>query len=100
MLELALRVGTASTLPADEAGHDGAGTPCSYGIEARSTNVFEFKPSDFIATDGGAFTGCYGLITSDLRMYAITVIQNRVIGGHVASSDAKISAITLARLLR
>ncbi len=168
MLETILKVGAPSPLPTAEAGQDGAGTLCSFGIQAgnlggpykylpfakgginyvasqgqdvlsynftgcimavfteggvqkvchvstgdgqdclaewanikaRSTNVFEFKPHEYISTGGGAFMGCYGLITADLRMYAITVIQNRVAGGHVASSDAKIAAITMARPMR
>jgi hypothetical protein len=64
-------------------------------IKAGSSAVFEFKPSDFVETGGGAFLGCYGLITSDLQTWSITVVQNAVQNG-----SPKISAIKKARLLR
>lgn len=35
-----------------------------------------------------------------LKSTTMIVIQNRVAGGHVASSDAKIAAITMARPMR
>lgn len=38
-----------------------------------ATNVFQFRPSDHIETGGVAWFGTYGLITSDLHFYAITV---------------------------
>ena len=62
-------------------------------VKARSKNVFEFKPSDFIETGGGAFLGCYGLITADFKTYAITVTKNSAL-------EVKISAIKMAHLLR
>ena len=64
-------------------------------IKGASTSVFEFKPSDFVETGGAALLGVYGLITSDLQTYAITVVQNAVGGG-----GPKVAAITKARLLR
>ena len=63
-------------------------------VKARSVNIFEFKPSDFIETGGGAFGGCYGLITADLRIYAITVVRPK------AGSGMQIAAIEMAHLLR
>ena len=75
----------------------GAGQDCKAEWEKLKkgfTNVFEFRPSDFIETKGGAFAGCYGLITSDLRTYAITVVQAS------GSNQRTIAAITMAHLLR
>lgn len=61
-------------------------------IKKLSTNVFEFRPSDFIDTKGGAFVGCYGLITADLKTYSITIVSE--------NSKLKIASIKLAKLLR
>jgi hypothetical protein len=75
----------------------GSGQDCKAeweNIKKGFTNVFEFRPSDFIETKGGAFAGCYGLITSDLRTFAITVVQAS------GSKQRTIAAITMARLLR
>jgi hypothetical protein len=63
-------------------------------VKAGATNVFEFKPSDFIETGGGSFLGCYGLITGDLQTLSITVT------GDKAGGSPKIAAITKGRLLR
>lgn len=63
-------------------------------IKDRSTNVFEFKPSDYIDTKGQALVGCYGLITGDLRTYAVTVVRNK------EDNTLKIASINKARLLR
>jgi hypothetical protein len=75
----------------------GAGQDCKARwdeIKAQSANVFEFKPSDFIETNGGAFAGCYGLITSDLRTYAITTVRPPT------GANVKVASIVAARLLR
>ncbi|MCA1764263.1 MAG: hypothetical protein ABR574_13685 [Cryomorphaceae bacterium] len=61
-------------------------------IKSLSTNVFEFRPSDFIDTKGASLNGCYGLITADLRTYSITVVRR--------SSGLEIASIKMARLLR
>lgn len=62
-------------------------------VKAVSSNVFEFRPSDFIEANGQAFDGCYGLITNDLRTYSITVAR--------AKNGARtIASVTMARLLR
>ncbi|MEL6110039.1 MAG: hypothetical protein AAFU85_28845 [Planctomycetota bacterium] len=61
-------------------------------VKAQSKNVFEFRPSDFIDTGGGAFGGCYGIITSDLKTYAVTVTRD--------SAGVKIAKVTMAHLLR
>ena len=63
-------------------------------VKARSTNVFEFKPSDAIEANGGAFAGCYGLITSDLRTYSITVVRP------AQGTGLKVASIKPAHLLR
>ena len=64
-------------------------------IKGRSFNVFEFRPSDFIDAKGRAFAGCYGLITSDLQTYAITVVSPLIHGG-----PPEIASIAKAHLLR
>jgi hypothetical protein len=61
-------------------------------IKKLSTNVFEFRPSDFIDTKGASFNGCYGLITNDLRTYSITIVRD--------NAGLKISSIKKAHLLR
>jgi hypothetical protein len=73
----------------------GAGQDCKAEwerIKKLSTNVFEFRPSDFIDTKGGAFAGCYGLITADLRTYSITIVRK--------NAKLTIASIKMARLLR
>ena len=75
----------------------GAGQDCKAEWEKLKkgyTNVFEFRPSDFIETKGGAFFGCYGLITSDLRTYAITVVKDKT------SGKKSVAAVAMAHLLR
>lgn len=62
-------------------------------VKAASTNVFEFRPSDFIDANGQAFEGCYGLITNDLRTYSITVARSK-------TGARTIAAIKMAHLLR
>lgn len=61
----------------------GAGQDCLAEwarIKRLSTNVFEFRPSDYIETRGAALSGCYGVITGDLRGYSITVVtQNNTL---------------------
>lgn len=61
-------------------------------IKAKSVNVFEFRPSDFIDAKGGAFNGCYGLITRSLQVYSITIVRG--------NEGLKIASIVPARLLR
>jgi hypothetical protein len=54
----------------------GAGQDCKAAwrqIMSRSTNVFQFKPADHIQTGGVAWYGTYGLVTSDLQFWSITV---------------------------
>jgi hypothetical protein len=54
----------------------GAGQDCKDAwrqIMTGATNVFQFKPADHIETGGMAWFGTYGLITSELAFYAITV---------------------------
>ncbi len=54
----------------------GAGQDCKAAwrqVMAGATNVFQFKPSDHIQTGGMAWFGTYGLVTSDLQFWAITV---------------------------
>jgi len=46
-------------------------------IKGESTNVKEFKPSDYIKTKGLAFAGCYGIITSDDKCYSVTVVRQK-----------------------
>jgi hypothetical protein len=73
----------------------GAGQDCLaewQRIKRLSTNVFEFRPSDYIETKGGAFVGCYGLITGDLRGYSITIV--------LMNNALKIASIKQMRLLR
>ena len=56
----------------------GAGQDCKPAwreIKAQSTNVVEYRPSDYIETGGHALVGCYGLITSEGKAYAITVVS-------------------------
>lgn len=59
MLENVLKVGSPSPLPTDEAGQDGAGTLCSFGI--KSGNLGEpggdYNPSSF-ANFGGQIHLC------------------------------------------
>ena len=62
-------------------------------IKKGSINVFEFRPSDFIETKGGAFFGCYGVITSDLRTFAVTVVSGK-------TGQKTVSAVKMAHLLR
>lgn len=45
-------------------------------IRGASANVFEFRPSEYIETMGGSFSGCYGLITTDYQALAITVVRS------------------------
>jgi hypothetical protein len=69
-------------------------------IKAASTNVFEFKPSDFIG--GTQFERCYGLITSDLQTFTIlTASQSASIpsGQGNYRSDSKFVKVAKARLL-
>ncbi|WP_295389153.1 hypothetical protein [uncultured Thiodictyon sp.] len=80
----------------------GAGQDCKAQweqIKSQSTNVFEFKPSDFIDSGGSAMLGCYGLITADLQTYAITVVSGGVAVGGLSPSP-KIASVVRARLLR
>lgn len=75
----------------------GAGQDCLpqwAKIKEKSTNVFEFKPSDFIETKGKSFVGCYGLITPHLDVYSITIIteDNNI--------TFKVASIVKARLLQ
>ncbi len=71
-------------------------------IKARSTRVFEFKPSDFGADTGRVY--CFGLITSDLQTFTILVSGDRVRApsGEVAVLPAglKFVKIEKAHLLR
>jgi hypothetical protein len=57
----------------------GHGSDCKEAwakIQKTSTNVLNFKPSDYIRIKAGeAFVGCYGLITPDSECYAITVAK-------------------------
>jgi hypothetical protein len=75
----------------------GAGQDCSAAwdlVKAGSVNVFEFKPFDFIETNGAAIAGCYGLITADLRTYTITIVRP-------ASTQVNtVASVKTARLLR
>lgn len=74
--------------------------PAWNAIKARSTNVFEFIPSDFVG--GTAHSRCYGLITSDLQVYTILAHPKRVelAGGGFAASDLQFVKIERAHLLR
>jgi len=75
----------------------GAGQDCKARwdeIKGQSANVFEFRPSDFIETNGGALAGCYGLVTSDLRTYVITTVRPKL------GTGPKVASIVTARLLR
>lgn len=62
-------------------------------VKTVSTNVFAFRPSDFIETNGQALWGCYGLITADLQTYAITVVRAH-------DGTRSVAAIKKAHLLR
>ena len=65
----------------------GLGQDCKdewYRIKRNSFNVFAFKPSDYIETKGKALVGCYGLITTDYRLYSITVVHDN--GRRIVSS--------------
>lgn len=48
-------------------------------IKSESSNVVEFKPSDAIKVKkGDAFLFCYGIITTKLKLYSVTVcMRNR-----------------------
>ncbi|MEM9720178.1 MAG: hypothetical protein AAGA10_13050 [Bacteroidota bacterium] len=61
-------------------------------IKKASSQVFEFKPSDFISYKNTQFLGCYGLITRDLRTYAITV--------GMSGGQRIVAGVKKARLLR
>ena len=64
-------------------------------LKAGYRNVLEFRPSDFIETNGQPFVACYGLITNDLQTLSITIVS-----GYNEQADRKISAIKKAKLLR
>ena len=66
----------------------------------RFTNVFEFRPSDFI--EDTVHTKCYGLITADLKTYTVLVGSKRVAldGGGFAAADEGFVKVVQARLLR
>ena len=65
----------------------GAGQDCKgeWDRVKGTVNVFEFRPSDFIDTGGGAFACCYGLITSDLQTLAIAMVRSKTHAITVAS---------------
>ncbi|HEX8794156.1 MAG TPA: hypothetical protein VF765_24605 [Polyangiaceae bacterium] len=69
-------------------------------IKARSTNVFQFRPSDFI--DNTVHSKCYGLITADLQVY--TILTNPKTMAHPKGgslrSDEQFVKIVKAHLLR
>ncbi|MGY4890436.1 UNVERIFIED_CONTAM: hypothetical protein EX528_08640 [Xanthomonas axonopodis] len=70
----------------------GEGNDCKSAwdqIRSTSTNVLEFRPSDYIDTKGRSLAGCYGLITNDDRSLAITVVSGK------DPSSRFISAITV-----
>jgi hypothetical protein len=62
-------------------------------IKGESTQVFEFRPSDFVETNGQALSGCYGLITADFKTYAITVTTSK-------TGQRQIANVKMAHLLR
>lgn len=74
--------------------------PAWDALKKNYTNVFEFRPSDFIGST--PHSKCYGLITADLQMYTILVQPKRVsIGGNAsAAADEQFVQITKARPLR
>jgi hypothetical protein len=68
-------------------------------IKGLSVNVFEFKPAEFVDITAlnkeWGYGGCYGLITSDLRTYTITI------GRRNDGTDGRsVRKVTTARLLR
>ena len=71
-------------------------------IKARSKNVFEFRPSDFI--EDTPHSKCYGLITADLQMFTVLVGSQRVNldaeGSKKALPDEKFIKIIKAHPLR
>ena len=61
-------------------------------IQKQSTEVRNYRPSDYIRLPdmpGWAFLGCYGLITPDLKCYAITIGQppGKTAGRYVAAIE-------------
>lgn len=70
-------------------------------IKKTSSEVFEFRPHEFIDIEGlfkkastYAFVGCYGLITSDLRTFSISI------GRNLASKKLVVLDLKVAHLLR
>jgi hypothetical protein len=74
--------------------------PAWNALKKNFTNVFEFRPSDFVGSTPHA--KCYGLITADLQMYTILVQPKRVpvAGGGFAAADEQFVQITKAHPLR
>lgn len=69
-------------------------------LKANDTNVFEFRPSEFIGDT--ACTKCDGLITLDLQTFAVLLDTKRVARpqGGFSDSDLRFVKIEKARLLR
>ena len=58
-------------------------------IKARSRNVFQFKPSDYVETGGQSLLGCYGLVTPDLQTLSITVVTDKARVVHTIANISK-----------